>query len=70
MNVSVTRNIPIAPRLPMAESFGEIGRRAISILSVISMTPISPENPRVVKTLYPQDISGLLATNPWMFSAS
>jgi len=33
----------------MAESFGEIGRRAISIPSVISMTPISPENPRVVR---------------------
>ncbi len=62
--VSVMRNVMIAPMLPMAETNGANGRVAISRPRIISVTPINIAAPRTLITLYIQDISGELVTNP------
>src|SRR4051794_26319170 len=66
----VVRNIPTARALPRAETRGEIGRAAMSSAMATSTTPSMAEKLGTLMSPYTQLISGLLATNGRIPSAS
>src|SRR5262249_22353869 len=66
----VVRNIPTARALPSAEARGTSGRAAMRIAVATSTTPSTAEKPRTLMNPYTQFISGLLATNGRIPSAS
>jgi hypothetical protein len=57
--LNAVRNIKIAPRLPIAEAFGEKDRNAISSNNAISTMPSAREKFRVSSIAYPHDRSGM-----------
>src|SRR6266852_3878107 len=66
----VSRNVMMAPRLPMNEARGEMGRSARSNAIRSSTTPIKLETPCLLTTRYIQDMNGLWATSGCIPSAS
>src|SRR5436305_6698695 len=66
----VVRNIPTARALPRAEARGQNGRAAMSSAMVTSTTPSMAEKPGTLMSPYTQLISGLLAMNGRIPSAS
>src|SRR5262249_48683249 len=61
-NESVVKNVRMPARLPIAESFGEMGRSAIRIPVATSDTPKRLETPCRSRTEYSQPANGLCAT--------
>ena len=64
------RNIPVAPRLPMADALGESGLAAIRAPIAISVRPMSRAVLRMPNLSLVQEKSGLVETMGLMFSAS
>lgn len=70
MNVSVVKNVSIAAILPIADNFGDNGRKAIKIPVVISITPRILENSIVLRKEKVHEKKGLFSANGRMPSAS
>lgn len=70
MNVSVVKNVSIAAKLPMADNFGEKGRKAIKIPVVISITPRILENAIVLRKAKVHEKKGLFSASGRMPVAS
>lgn len=61
--LSVTANIPTAPRLPTAASAGDQGRMTTRSAMAISVAPMTSETPRTLATEYSHERDGLCETS-------
>ena len=70
MNVNVVKNVSIATTLPIADNFGDNGRKAIKIPVVISIAPRILENYIVLRKGKVQEKKGLFSASGRIPSAS